>query len=71
MKKGTKNVYNCDYCVLTFLDKVQLEGHITTQHRKFNVCEIINPSEKDLEIHMKSAHQIGVSKHSIAREPSL
>ena len=53
------------------MDKVQFEGHITAQHRKCNICEIINPSEKDLEIHMKSSNQRGVSKHSIAREPSF
>ena len=67
MKKGTENVYNCEYCI----PKVQLEGHITTQHGKCNVCEIIYPSEKDLETHMISAHQRGVSKHSLAREPSF
>ena len=71
MKQGTENVYSCKYCTQTYLDKVKLVAHITTHHNKCNLCENIFPSEKYLETHMKAVHKRGISKHSLAREPSF
>ena len=70
-KKGTKNVYSCTYCAQKFADKVELLEHIRSCHKKCNVCENIFPSQRDIEMHLKSVHKRDLSKHSLAREPSL
>ena len=70
-KKGMENVYSCTYCAQTFADKIELLGNITSCHKKCNVCENIFPSQRDIEMHLKSVHKRDLSKHSLAREPSL
>ena len=71
IKKGTENVYSCKYCAQTFSNKVELVGHITSYHKKCYICENIFPSQRDIEMHMKAVHKRDISKHSLAREPSL
>ena len=71
IKKGTENVYSCKYFAQTFSNKGELVGHITSYHKKCNVCENIFPSPRDINMHMKAVHKRDISKHSLAREPSL
>ena len=71
MKKETENVYSCKYFACKFSDKVQLVGHITRYQKKCNVCDNIFPSQRYIETDMRAVHKRDVSKHSLAREPSL
>ena len=63
-------MYSSKYCAQAFSDKVMLLGHITSYHKRCNVCENIFPSQRDIEMHMKADHKKDLSKHSLAREPS-
>ena len=68
MKKGISNGYYCEYCIRSFLDKINLLGHITNQHKKCDVCQKKIQSEKVLEAHKRSVHNKVQLKHAIKRE---
>ena len=60
-------MYSSKYCAQTFSDKVMLLGHITSYHKRCNVCENIFPSQRDIEMHMKADQKKSIQTFTCQR----